>query len=168
MTRIYVGIGSNVERDRHIRSAVRMLTDAFGRLVLSSVYESPAYGFAGDDFYNLVAGFDAEIELPSLLARLHDIEHACGRQRHEGKFQARSLDLDLLVFGDLIHHDDEYDLPRQDIVRYAFVLCPLAEIAATERHPELGKSYGELWRDFCGETGPVRPVRISLEDDQDC
>ena len=77
MTRVYVGIGSNIDRDRHIRAGVRLLADEFGKLSLSTVYESPAYGFKGDKFYNLVAGFDTVMDLRTLATRLRAIEHAC-------------------------------------------------------------------------------------------
>jgi 2-amino-4-hydroxy-6-hydroxymethyldihydropteridine diphosphokinase len=163
MTRVYVGIGSNVDRDRHIRAGVQMLENGFGKLLLSSVYESPAYGFLGDNFYNLVAGFDTTLDLPELAERLRDIEYACGRRRLEGRFLPRTLDLDLLLYGNLIRHDDKFDLPRADIVQYAFVLCSMAEIAAADKHPELGRTYAGLWRDFSGDKRQLWPVRFLFE-----
>ncbi|MGH8119605.1 MAG: 2-amino-4-hydroxy-6-hydroxymethyldihydropteridine diphosphokinase [Gammaproteobacteria bacterium] len=162
MTRVYAGIGSNVDRDTHIRAAVRLMAESFGRLLLSSVYESPAYGFEGDNFYNLVTGFDTAMDLPELAARLREIEYACGRQRQEGRFLPRTVDIDLLLFGNTIRHDDDFDLPRVDIVLFAFVLWPLSEIAAVERHPGLGRTYAELWRDFDGKKNQIRPVRFSF------
>jgi 2-amino-4-hydroxy-6-hydroxymethyldihydropteridine diphosphokinase len=164
MTRVYVGIGSNIDRDKYIRAGVRLLADAFGKLSLSTVYESPAYGFQGDNFYNLVAGFDTTMDLQSLATRLRDIEYACGREWHTGRFMPRTLDVDLLLYGDIVRHDDKIDLPRNDIAHYAFVLCPLAEIAAAERHPELGRTYADLWREFTADKRQLRPVQFSFED----
>lgn len=164
MTRVYVGIGSNIDRDKHIRACVRLLTDAYGTLYLSTVYESPAYGFKGDNFYNLVAGFDTTIDLQSLATRLRDIEHACGREWYEGRFMPRTMDVDLLLYGDLVRHDDKYDLPRKDILQYAFVLCPLAEISAAGRHPELGRTYANLWQEFAVDKQQLQPVRFSFDD----
>jgi len=164
MTRVYVGIGSNIDRDKHIRACAHLLADVFGTLYLSTVYESPAYGFQGDNFYNLVAGFDTTLDLRSLATRLRDIEHACGREWYEGRFMPRTMDVDLLLYGDLVRHDDKFDLPRKDIVHYAFVLCPLAEIAAAERHPELGRTYADLWRECATGKHQLRPVRFSFED----
>ena len=164
MTRVYVGIGSNIDRDKYIRAGVRLLRDSFGELSLSVVYDCPAYGFKGDNFYNLAAGFDTILDLQPLAKSLREIEYTCGRKRHEGKFVSRTLDVDLLLYGNLVRHDDRYDLPRHDILHYAFVLCPLADIAAYERHPEVGRTYAELWRDFDGDKQQLRPTRFSFED----
>lgn len=147
MTRVYVGIGSNIERDKNIRAGVAALDRQYGPLILSNVYESRAWGFEGANFYNLVAGFDTDDTLEQVADNLRRIEFAFGRQRGKQRFVSRRLDLDLLLYGDLIRHDD-YDVPREDIIRYAFVLCPLAEIAGSERHPEKGDTYAEMWQSF--------------------
>jgi len=147
MPRVYVGIGSNIERDKNIRAGVVALDRQYGPLVLSSVYESHAYGFEGDNFYNLVAGFDTDDTIEQVADNLRRIEFEFGRQRNEQRFISRTLDLDLLLYGDQVRHD-EHDVPRQDITRYAFVLCPLAEIAGSARHPEKGDTYAEMWQSF--------------------
>lgn len=148
MPKVYVSVGSNVERDRHIPLALQDLAGQFGALDVSSVYETAAVGFAGDPFYNLVVGFDTEMAVEPLAAALNDLEHRHGRRRDAQKFAPRTLDLDLILYGDLVRSDRKPYLPRDEITRYAFVLEPLAEIAPTLRDPLSGRSYAELWAAF--------------------
>jgi 2-amino-4-hydroxy-6-hydroxymethyldihydropteridine diphosphokinase len=162
MTRVYVGIGSNIDRDANIRGGIAALKKQFGDVTVSRVYESPAYGFEGDNFYNLVAGFDTEFSLNELAEKLRAIEYSFGRKREHQRFLSRTLDIDILLYGDLVCHDEEHDLPREDIKIYAFVLCPLAEIAGQVRHPELGKSYSELWSSFDKNEQQIWPASLSL------
>ncbi len=148
MTRVYVGLGSNIDRETNVRNGIQALETSFGKLIISSVYESKAFGFEGENFFNLVVGLDTSLPLSEVLTTLHDIEYQFGRQRNEQRFLSRTLDLDLLLFGDLVQHNEEYDLPREDVTRYAFVLCPLAEIAGDISHPETGQGFSELWQAF--------------------
>lgn len=147
MAKVYISIGSNINREHNVRAAVADLRELFGELVLSTVYESAAFGFEGDPFFNLVVGFDAE-DIRQVTQTLRDIEQAHGRQRGDKKFASRTLDLDLLLFGDLDLHDKGIDVPRDEITRYAFVLGPLAEIAPEQQHPTLNKTYHHIWQDF--------------------
>lgn len=162
-TRVWVSIGSNIDRERNIRTAVAALRAGFGALRLSRVYECPAVGFSGEAFYNLVAGFDTELSPAELSARLRAIENAQGRVRSGGKFSSRTLDIDLLSYGDQVLDRGEVHLPRDEILKYAFVLGPLAEVAPQERHPVDGRSYRELWDAFDKTGQPVTPVDLDLE-----
>lgn len=161
MPRVWVSIGSNIDRERHIRAALRELRGAFGELVVSPVYETEAVGFRGDAFFNLVAGFDTELPPARLHALMREIEERHGRERGGEKFSARTLDLDLLTYGDAITSEGGKALPRDEILRYAFVLAPLADVAADEVHPEVGESYGALWRRFARDN---RDVLQRLDD----
>lgn len=161
MTRVYVGIGSNIDRDRNIRAGIAALEKQYGPLILSSVYESHAYGFEGGNFYNLVAGFDTADTIEQVADNLRKIEFSFGRKRNEQRFKSRTLDLDLLLYGDQIRHDDLH-VPRKDITQYAFVLCPLAEIAGNSRHPEQGDTYYDLWQSFSQDDQPVWVVDFEL------
>ena len=160
MPRAYVGIGSNVEPERHILMAVQALRGRFGAITLSPIYKNKAVGFEGDDFLNGVIGLDTGLEVPALKAALDEVELACGRQRGAARFAPRTLDLDLLVYGDKV--DAAAKLPRGDILRYAFVLKPLADIAAAERHPISGRTYAEHWGGFVGEGGSLHEVALRL------
>jgi 2-amino-4-hydroxy-6-hydroxymethyldihydropteridine diphosphokinase len=144
MTRVYVSIGSNQNREANVRMAVAALGERFSNLVLSSVYETEAVGFAGDPFFNLAAGFDTDLELEQVMDVLHDIEASAGRERTEKRYGPRTLDIDVLTYGDIVSDDDTLDVPRSEITKQAYVLHPLAEIAPRARHPALGESYAEL------------------------
>lgn len=165
MPRVYVGIGSNIDRDTNIRRGIAALKNEFGDITVSRVYESAAYGFEGDNFYNLVAGFDTELSLDNLAEKLRAIEYAFGRKREHERFLSRTLDIDILLYGNLVRHDEEHDLPREDITSYAFVLCPLAEIAGNEIHPELGENYSGLWNNFHNSEQQIWLANLSLTDD---
>lgn len=148
MAQVYVSVGSNIDREPMVRSGIVALGNTFAKLAKSSVYESIAVGFEGDNFYNLVVGFEAQ-EPHQVAQSLREIEQAHGRHRGEKKFAPRTLDLDLLLFGDEDLHEQGLDVPRAEITRYAFVLGPLAEIAPQELHPVIKKSYAQLWAEYC-------------------
>jgi 2-amino-4-hydroxy-6-hydroxymethyldihydropteridine diphosphokinase len=149
---VYIGIGSNVDAVQHIRSALEMLRLEFGELRLSTLYRNPAVGFPGEDFLNLVAGLTTCLPLPAVLQRLDYIEGMHGRDSNQPKFSARTLDLDLLLYGDAVRGKPGPELPRGDILRYAYVLKPLAELAGDAVHPLEHKSYRQLWHEFKGES----------------
>jgi len=140
MARVYISIGSNIEPLRYIRSSIRTLREYYDKLILSSVYETEAVGFEGDNFYNLVVGFDTEMEVDKVIRTLKQIENDNNRQRTSERFSARTLDLDLLLYDDFIVKDE--------ILKYAFVIMPLAEIAPRSVHPITKQSYRYLAQAF--------------------
>lgn len=162
MARVYIGVGSNIDPDTHVRAAVAALRERFGRLEVSPVYESEAVGFDGPNFYNLAVGFDTELSVEEVAAAMQAIEDAQGRDRTAPRFSARTIDLDVLLYDDLVRDQPHLHLPRPEITENAFVLRPLAEIAPTRRHPTLGRSLAELWSDFDQASQPLRPVRLIL------
>ena len=153
MARVYISIGSNIEREQHVRAALDALDAHYGRVQCSTVYETAAVGFEGDSFYNLVVGLDTTETPAEVAAQLRAIEDRNGRVREGARFSARTLDLDLLLYDDLILEEGRLQLPRDEITRYAFVLKPLAEIAGTLRHPLTGKTYAQLWAEFPRKDG---------------
>ncbi len=161
MPQVFVGIGSNVERDASIRAGVADLRAQYGELRLSSVYESEAVGFVGDAFYNLVAGFETQQSIDVVADTLAAIEDRNGRRRGGEKFTPRTLDLDLLLYGDEIITTARFHVPRDEILRYAFVLWPLAEIAPDLRHPQTGESFAQLWEAFDKRGPALGPVPFS-------
>ncbi len=164
MARVYLSVGSNVDRDRSVRSGLAALRSRYGALDLSPVYESRAVGFSGDDFYNLVVGFDTGDTVHEVADALHVIEAQHGRSRHGQRFAPRTLDLDLLLYGDLVLHEPGLELPRAEIERYAFVLRPLADIAGAERHPVSGRTYAELWAAFDASEQPMWPAALAFPE----
>jgi len=151
MPHVYISIGSNIEPARNIRRALQLLRENFGELAVSSVYRSAPVGFEGDDFCNLAVGLKTALGPGDLMDRLHAIEDECGRDRSLPRFSSRSMDLDLLLYGDHVRHDETIDVPRPEITEQAFVLGPLAEIAGYVRHPESGENFATLWAAFTGD-----------------
>jgi 2-amino-4-hydroxy-6-hydroxymethyldihydropteridine diphosphokinase len=148
LTRVFVAAGSNVDPERNLREALRLLAARFGRLGVSRAYRNAAVGFEGPDFINLVVGFDTGDSVREVVAALREIEERCGRIRHAPKWASRSMDLDILLYGDVVCEGPDVTLPRPDLLRRAYMLGPLAEIAADVRHPVLRRPIGELWRSF--------------------
>ncbi|MGB0723383.1 MAG: 2-amino-4-hydroxy-6-hydroxymethyldihydropteridine diphosphokinase [Gammaproteobacteria bacterium] len=162
MARVYVSIGSNVERERHVRAALESLEARFGQLLVSPVYETEPVGFQGEPFYNLVVGFSASDEPEMLVEQFRRIEAENGRVRGGARFAPRSLDIDLLLFDDRVEDRGRVRLPRDEIEKYAFVLRPLADIAPAQVHPVSGERFDRMWARMAatdaGRPGMLRQV----------
>ena len=148
MAKIYISIGSNIDAEKNIRLAINALQEHYGKLILSSVYESEAVGFDGDNFLNLVAGVKTEEDVHTVAATLRRIEDENGRDRSGPRFSSRIVDLDLLLYDDLILKEDGLEIPRDEITKNAFVLLPLEEIAPQLIHPVSGKTMCDHWMSF--------------------
>ena len=144
--RVYVGCGSNVERETRLRQAIAALRERFGRVELSPVYDSAAVGFDGFDFLNLVVGLDTELGVEAVNAVFRDIENQLGRDRSLPKFASRSIDLDILPYDDPVLNTSGIRVPRPEILENAFVLKPLQDLAPDTPHPETGETYAVLWQ----------------------
>lgn len=164
MPEVFVAAGSNVRPRENLRRALGVLRQTWPALVVSQAWRNPAVGFAGEDFVNLVIGFETDLPLAAVLERLHAAEAACGRPREAPKWAPRSMDLDMLLYGDEVGEFPGATLPRPDLVRRPYMLGPLAELAPARRHPTLGRSIGELWAAFPREGLSMTPVDIAEGD----
>jgi 2-amino-4-hydroxy-6-hydroxymethyldihydropteridine diphosphokinase len=163
VARIYISLGSNINREANTRAGIKALRQRFGELELSSVYESEAVGFEGDAFYNMVIACEVGEDVHSINRALAEIEDAHGRDRSGPRFSSRTLDLDLLLYDDLVIDENGLRLPREEILKNAFVLWPLAEIAPQRVHPVVGRTYAELWADFDKSREMLAPVDCDLD-----
>ncbi len=160
---VTVSIGSNIDAERNIRAAVRALGERFGALMISPVYQTEAVGFEGDDFLNLVVSFHSDEPIRAVSAALKAIEDAQGRDRSQPKFSARSIDLDLLTYGAAVLDEPGLQVPRDEILKNAFVLKPLADIHGDLRHPVTGTRLAEHWRQMAPEAARIEPYELLLE-----
>lgn len=159
---VYVSLGSNVEAEINILRAVQAMRETFGELRLSPVYQSASVGFKGDDFLNLVAGFETDDSVQTVVASSRLIEDELGRDRSQSKFSPRPIDLDILLFGDLVLDEPGFQIPRRDIVKQAFVLKPLQDLASDSLHPQTGQSYAELWLEMSTRAPRLDLVELGL------
>ncbi|HST28707.1 MAG TPA: 2-amino-4-hydroxy-6-hydroxymethyldihydropteridine diphosphokinase [Rudaea sp.] len=148
MTRAWLSLGSNLEPEKNLHAALLELRGRFGDVIVSPVYRFPAVGFEGPDFLNLAVGIDTDLSAAVLEDWLHTLENRHGRRRDVPRFSSRTLDVDIVLFGDqVLKGPGHLEIPRPEL-KYAFVLKPLMDIAADVVHPVLRKSIAQLWREF--------------------
>jgi 2-amino-4-hydroxy-6-hydroxymethyldihydropteridine diphosphokinase len=142
---VYLSLGSNINREENIRRALRRLSEIYGQVSSSSVYESEPVGFNGDCFYNLVVKIDTPETLPCLSDNLKRIEDELGRSRQGKRFSSRTMDIDILLYNALSGRHSGIELPRPEVYYNAFVLQPLAELAPTLMDPRSGMAFADIW-----------------------
>ncbi|QSX30784.1 2-amino-4-hydroxy-6-hydroxymethyldihydropteridine diphosphokinase [Shewanella cyperi] len=157
MARIYISVGSNINPQHYVREARRLLAEVFGELSLSPVYESEAVGFDGGHFLNLVIGADTDLDVAQVVAQCKRIELEQGRDPQARKFSSRTLDLDLLLYDQCVC-TVPVELPRAEIVKNAFVLWPLADLAPETQHPLTGLSFAAMWQAFDKQSQKLWPI----------
>ncbi len=155
MPDVYVAAGSNIEPLLHLRSALNALKRRVGDIKVSPAYRNKAVGFDGPEFINLVIGFETELTLTEVLSVLQAVESLCGRARKAPKFEPRTMDLDLLLYGEMVCDTHAITLPRPDLIKRAYMLGPLAELAPDLLHPTLKKTMGDLWKNFDQAAHPL-------------
>ena len=157
MARVYLSLGSNVEPQRHLRAALQELRQRFGELAVSPAYRSRSVGFDGPDFVNLAVGLETGLSPEALNVWLHELEDRHGRRRDVPRYSDRTLDVDIVLYGDLVRQGEGHlEIPRKEL-KHAFVLRPLADIAPDLRHPIDGRTMAELWAAFPAESEPLTP-----------
>lgn len=144
--RVLLSLGSNIDAEANLRSALRHLGARFAGLRVSPVYQTPAIGFAGDDFLNLAVAIDSDLEPEPLNDWLHALEDDHGRRRDQPRFSARTLDIDIVLFDDLqLRAGGNLQIPRPEL-QHAFVLKPLFDLEPERIVPGIESSLGDLWR----------------------
>ncbi|MCW8825192.1 MAG: 2-amino-4-hydroxy-6-hydroxymethyldihydropteridine diphosphokinase [Gammaproteobacteria bacterium] len=160
MATVFLSLGSNIDKEVNIQAGIDALEQHFGKVICSTVYESESVGFDGDNFYNLVVQLETDETVDSVVTTLKQIEDEHGRTRSGPRFSSRTLDIDILLYDDLIRDDELLSVPRDEILKNAFVLKPLAELAGEIRHPQTGDSYADLWRRFDQSSQPLWPISM--------
>ncbi len=157
MARVYLSLGSNREPKRYLNAALVELRERFGELAVSPAYRSKSVGFDGADFINLAVGLDTELSPEALNDWLHALEDRHGRRREVPRFSDRTLDVDIVLYDDLVRQGEGHlDIPRKEL-RHAFVLKPVADIAPQLVHPVSGQTMAALWEAFPVASEPLVP-----------
>ena len=161
-TEVFLSLGSNIDPEQNLKYACRELKKAFGNIQISSVYRNKPIGFEGNDFLNMVVKVKSTFNPNEMLDFIRGLEAATGRDIGIGAFDSRTLDIDMLLFGSLVHPEKPFKIPRNDIELYSFVLCPLAEINPDGIHPVTGKAFKDLWENFDQEEHSLNKVSIDI------
>lgn len=159
---VFVAAGSNVEPEKNLAQACAQIADTWPDARFSRAWRNAAVGFEGPDFINLVVGFSAAQPLQVVIGKLRGIETSCGRPRYAPKWASRTMDLDVLLYGDLVEKTADYTLPRPDLLKRPYMLGPLAEIAPDLVHPLARRTIGELWAEFDRDGHAMTEARIEL------
>jgi len=161
MTTAYIGIGTNVNREASIEAAIFALQEIADSVRLSTVYECASVGFESSPFYNLVAEVSTSASYEHFQKQLRDIELELGRPAAAQKFQDRTIDLDIILFGERTS-TVEPKLPRDDIYKYPFVTLPLSELCPDKIIPSDGRTVRQLQQLVQGEE-TLRAVELWFE-----
>ncbi|MEJ5249511.1 MAG: 2-amino-4-hydroxy-6-hydroxymethyldihydropteridine diphosphokinase [Caldilinea sp.] len=148
---VLITLGSNIDRERNIQRALAELErhPRLRVLAVSPVYVTPALGADGQpsgqaDFANAAVRAETDLEPAALRQALRAIESAMGRVRTEDKFAPRPIDLDLAFYGREIIETEGRSLPDPDVLRFAHVAVPLADVAGEWVHPQTGQTLAEI------------------------
>ena len=144
MITTYIGVGSNIERKKHIEAAVVELSQLGEHLQISTIYECESVGFKSESFYNLVVKMKTDLRLSEFSQALRKIELKWGRKEDAAKFEPRTLDLDIILFGELVC-EHQPKIPRDDIYKFGFVIQPLNELCPQLIVPGDGRTINQIF-----------------------
>lgn len=156
MSIAWLGLGSNIDAANNIRAGVKQLKETFRNVCLSPVYASSAVGFKGNDFINLVSRVETDMQPVELRNYLRELEDRHGRNRNAPKFSDRSLDIDILLFDDLVVYSPLLEIPRAEILNFSHVLKPLADLEPDLIHPTELRPMREIWQSSGLDDGQLR------------
>jgi 2-amino-4-hydroxy-6-hydroxymethyldihydropteridine diphosphokinase len=145
MSTAWLGLGSNLDAEANIRAGIKELQQQFEKVYLSPTYTSQSVGFEGEDFINMVARVETDMHPLELRDYLRDLEDRYGRRRDVPKFSDRSLDIDILLYDDLVVFSPVLEIPRFEILKFAHVLKPLADLDPDLVHPVELRSMKDIW-----------------------
>lgn len=160
MVEVFVAAGSNVDPVRHLRTALDALARIYPSLRVSPAYRNKAVGFEGEDFINLVVGLSTPDPVTQVRANLQQVEQLCGRPPQAPKWAPRTMDLDILLYGQRVSQEPGLILPRPDLIRRPYMLKPMVDIAPDVEHPVLHRTMRELWDEF--DSAGHEMIRVDL------
>lgn len=159
---VFIALGSNIDPAVRLQQAARALREYFPDVRFSRCYRNAACGFDGPDFINAVAGFSTALPVSGVLQVMRDIESRCGRAPEAPKWEPRAMDLDLLLYGEMIGSGPGYTLPRPDLLKRLYMLGPLAQWLPQLVYPPSGPTIGELWAQFPEPHDALIPLDLDL------
>ena len=161
MNRVYLGLGSNIEPQKHCVQAIAAIKAVSAKIRCSTAYQSDAVGFDGPKFVNLVVEMETELTLEQVATFCRELEFTLGRPELAEKNQNRTIDIDILLFNDLISNTPS--IPRTDIHQFAFVLLPMYELAPNLVIPGTVTSISQLWEQRQHQLlvqQPITPIQL--------
>lgn len=163
MAKIFIGLGTNIDRERAALQGLEALKEAFTSIKVSRLYESQAIGFTGNNFYNAVISAETDLSLIQVLNILKNIESQYAHSEQQAGICSKRLDLDMLLYDNVVTAAP-IQLPRPEILYNAYVLLPLSEVAPDLKHPTTGKTYQQHWQQYTDTTQKLWPVEATYKD----